>query len=222
VPTADALARLPAFRDAPPGVAAALARHAAERSYGAGEVLFLAGAEPAALHVVLEGRVRVVRGRGDRQHVVHREGPGGTLGEVPLFAGGGYPATAIAAEPTRCAVLTRDAIRAAIAAEPQVAFFLLERLAARVRTLVTRLDGLALQSATARLADWLLARPLDRAGRGVSLGMTQGELAEELGTVREVVVRGLRALQRRDAIRSLGGGRFEIVSRETLRAIAEG
>ena len=218
----DAFTRLPPFRDAPPGVADALARHAVGRAFAASEVIFLAGADAGGLHVVLDGRVRVVRGRGDRQHVVHWEGPGGTLGEVPLFAGGAYPATAIAAEPTRCAVLSRDAIRAAIAAEPHVAFFLLERLATRVRGLVTRLDGLALRSATARLAGYLLERPSDRTGRGVSLGMTQGELAEELGTVREVVVRGLRALQRDGAVRALGGGRFEIVSREALRAAAEG
>ena len=100
-----------------------------------------------------------------------------------------------------------------------VAFLLLERLATRVRGLVARLDALALRSATGRLAAWLLERPA-REGR-VSLGMTQGELAEELGTVREVVVRGLRALQRRGAIRALGGGRFEVASREALRAAAE-
>jgi CRP-like cAMP-binding protein len=41
-----------------------------------------------------------------RAHVVHEEGPGGTLGEVPLFDGGGYPATAIAQAATRCAVYT--------------------------------------------------------------------------------------------------------------------
>jgi predicted transcriptional regulator len=51
--------------------------------------------------------------------------------------------------------------------------------------------------------------------------MTQGELAEELGTVREVVVRGLRALVRSGAIRSLGGGRYEITCRETLGKVAE-
>jgi CRP-like cAMP-binding protein len=103
-----------------------------------------------------------------------------------------------------------------------VAFLLLERLAMRVRGLVARLDRVALQSATARLAAWLLERPADRTGRAVSLGMTQGALAEELGTVREIVVRGLRTLVRRGAVRPLGGGRFEIVSRDELRRLADG
>lgn len=215
------LVPLPFLRDASPAVIETLARHAVERRYATAEVIFTAGAEPRGLFLVLEGQVRVIRGRGGRQHVVHTERAGGTLGEVPLFSDGAYPATAVAAEPTRCAILSREAIRAAIAADPEIAFLLLGRLASRVRVLVERLDRLALQGARARLAAYLLARPLDRGGRSVSLGMTQGELAEELGTVREIVVRGLQELRRRGALRSLGGGRFEILSRATLQLIAE-
>jgi CRP/FNR family transcriptional regulator len=215
------LARLPLLRAAPPEAVAVLARHAVERSFAPDEVIFLAGTEPGGLLVVLSGRVRVVRGRGDRQHVVHWEDVGGTLGDVPLFAGGVYPATALAAEPTRCAVIPREGIRAAIAARPEIAFLLLERLATRVRGLVARLDRVALQGTTARLASYLLELPTDPSGRIVQLGLTQGELAEELGTVREIVVRGLRALRRQGTIDSLGRGRFEIVSREELRQTAE-
>jgi len=38
--------------------------------------------------------------RGGREQVLHSEGPGATLGEVPLLDGGGYVATAIATEPS--------------------------------------------------------------------------------------------------------------------------
>jgi CRP-like cAMP-binding protein len=55
----------------------------------------------------------------------------------------------------------------------------------------------------------------------VHLGLTQGELAEELGTVREIVVRGLGALRRQGVIRSLGRGQIEILAREQLRRAAE-
>ena len=43
--------------------------------------------------VLLQGRVRAVRVRDGRETVLHRSGPGATLGEVPLFDGGDYPAT---------------------------------------------------------------------------------------------------------------------------------
>ncbi|HEU4565859.1 MAG TPA: Crp/Fnr family transcriptional regulator [Gemmatimonadaceae bacterium] len=215
------LAPLPFLRDAAPAVIETLARHAVERRYAAAEVIFTAGAEPRGLFIVLEGQVRVLRARGGRQHVVHTERAGGTLGEVPLFADGAYPATAVAAEPTRCALLSREAIRAAIATNPEIAFLLLGRLASRVRVLVERLDRVALQGARARLAAYILSRPPGRDGRTLTLGMTQSELAEELGTVREIVVRGLQELRRRGAIRSIGGGRLEILSRAALERMAE-
>jgi hypothetical protein len=51
--------------------------------------------------------------------------------------------------------------------------------------------------------------------------MTQGELAEELGTVREVVVRGLQRMRREGVLRAAGSGRFEILDREAMGRIAE-
>jgi CRP/FNR family transcriptional regulator len=214
------LSRLAPFRDAAPGVLAALASHAVTRRFARDEALFRAGSAPGGLYVVLDGRVRVVRGTGGRQHVVHTEGPGGTLGEVPLFAGGTYPATAIAAEPTTCALLTPAALRRAVADEPAVAFLLLGRLATRVRELVQRLDDRSTRRVTARVAEHLLARAGGASGARVSLGMTQGALAEELGTVREVVVRALAALRRQGAITALGGGRFAIADRAVLERAA--
>jgi CRP/FNR family transcriptional regulator len=209
---------LPPFRDADRAAVAAIAAHAVERRFAPDETLFRAGDAAAGLYVVLEGRVRVLRGADGRRHVVHTEGPGGTLGEVPLFAGGRYPATAVAAEPTTCALLTPDALRRAVAAEPAVAFLLLGRLAARVRDLVQRLDDRSTRGVTARLAEYLLARASPE-GR-LSLGLTQTALAEELGTVREVVVRALLALRRQGAIRALGGGRYAVVDRAALEHAA--
>ena len=59
----------------------------------------------------------------------------------------------------------------------------------------------------------------DARGRAViAIGMTQQQLAEELGTVREVIVRELHALRTAGLVRSLGAGRFEIVDASRSRA----
>ena len=192
-----------------------------ERRFATDAVLFIAGAPSRGLFVVLEGFVRVVRTRGGRQHVIHIEGPGGTLGEVPLYVGGGYPATAVAAAPTRCAVIGRETLGAMIANDPQLAWRLLERLATRVRGLVDRIDALATQDVAARLAAHLLARVESDGKRHLTaLGGTQMQLAEELGTVREVVVRHLRLLQGAGVLRRTGRGRYEILGIDALRAAA--
>jgi DNA-binding transcriptional regulator LsrR (DeoR family) len=53
-----------------------------------------------------------------------------------------------------------------------------------------------------------------------NLGMTQAQLAEELGTVREVVVRGLAQLRRDGIIAAAGRGRYVISNRDGLTDLA--
>lgn len=211
---------IPFFAAFPPGALKVMADRGVERRYGAGETLFRVGDTAGGLMVVLEGRVRVVRQAGGRAQVVHVETAGGTLGDVPLFAGGNYPATAIAVEPTSCAVIAREALAAAVRTSPESAFVLLERLAQRIRELVERLDRASLRPVSARLAAYLVTRADARGRAVIALGMTQQELAEDLGTVREVIVRELHALRSRGVIRALGGGRYEVVDLEALRARA--
>lgn len=216
------LRHLPLFTGISDAACRELAARCVRRVYRAGGTLFTAGAEARGLYVVTSGRVRVVRHAAGRRHVLHEEGPGGTLGEVPLFEGGGYPATAIAAEPTTCLVVGRAAIASAMRADPELAWRFLSRLAARVRTLVERVDGLAVRSVPQRLAALLAARQERAAdGRGsITLGGTQQEVAEELGTVREVVVRAVRVLCDAGAIEPLGRGRYRVRDAERLKELA--
>ncbi len=216
----ERLTALELFRGSETGLAAALAKRAIEVKFAPDEVLFLTGSKPRGWWLVLEGRVRVVSVSGSRQHVVHTEGPGGTLGEVPLFGGGAHPATGIAAEPTVCALFTRAGLEAAIAEVPAIAFLIASRLADRVRKLVGRLDERSSRSVQARLIEFLLARATKQSSL-VSLGMTQQALAEELGTVREVVSRELRWLGQRNWVESKGGGRFRIVDAAAMRETLE-
>jgi CRP/FNR family transcriptional regulator len=206
--------------DLPAPARAALLAHASERRFHTDEVLYLAGSPAQALYLVLEGRVRLLRGHGGRAIFIHDEEAGGALGEVPLFEGTTYPATAIAAEPTRCLVLQREAILAAIRKHPDLALAILARLASRVRLLVDKLDRTANQSTLGRLAELILARAEPASGKSFTLGATQQQAAEEIGTVRELVVRGLRTLRDRGAIESCGGGRYVVRNETLLREIA--
>jgi CRP-like cAMP-binding protein len=212
----------PLFADISDVACRTLAARAVRRSYARGEALFVAGTEARGLHVIAAGRIRVVRDLGGRRHVVHEEGVGGTLGEVPLYDGGGYPATAVAADPTTCLLFGRDAIASALRADPELAWRLLARLASRVRTLVERVDGLAAHSVPERLAALLAARYAAAGPDGgvVTLGGTQQAVAEELGTVREVVVRALRRFCASGAIEPLGRGRYRVHDAKRLKELA--
>ena len=187
--------------------------------FDAAETLWREGTEARGLYVILSGRVRVASHGAGRPLRIHVEGPGGTLGEIPLFDGAPYPATAVADTAVECAAFAPGALRAAIAADPELAFRLLANLGARVRHLVDRLDALAGMDVRQRLAAHLLDRLEERPDMVVPLRGSQSDLAEELGTVREVVVRALRQLEEAGAIER-EGRRIRVRDASLLRKLA--
>jgi CRP/FNR family transcriptional regulator len=203
-----------------------LAQAATERRYAAGATLYRAGDRADALYFVLAGRVRVVRSAGAdaRAGVLHTEGPGGVLGEIPVFGGGPYPATAIAVEAVRCARVDVAALERLLGDSPELARFAMRRLAARAQVLFARLDELRGHTVTARVAAALLERARRARGGGerpdFTLGMSQAALAEELGTAREVVVRALGALCAAGAVRRTGRARYAVERLDVLESIA--
>lgn len=211
---------LPLFQALSPDTRRRLIDAGRIQAYAAGATMFVAGSMAAGLFVVLSGHVRVVRSHEGRVQVVHHEGPGGTLGEVPFFADGVLPATAVASEATRCLVLNADALQRVMAADPALAALFLRRLARRVRELVERLDRGSSQPVVARLAAFLDARARAAPADAFTLGMSQGELAEELGTAREVIVRSLSQLRRSAVIASAGRGRFRVLDAQRLKALS--
>lgn len=214
------LAMFEPFRALGPAAREALAARAVVRKFRAGQHLWRAGDESRGLYLILEGRVRIVNDGGERPHVVHVEATGATLGEVPLFAGGGYPATAVAADATVCLVLDPRALRSVMAAHPDLAWALLERLAGRVRLLVERLSVRTGDPMRARLAAYLLSRPVTPAGT-ITLGDTQQAIAEELGTVREIVVRHLGSLLQSGILERRGRGQYAVRDAAALSLLAE-
>lgn len=194
------------------------------RNYNAGDILWNAGDTPLGLTLVLEGHVRILRGSGGRQTIIHSGEAGSTLGEIPFFTRSPYPATAVASEPTKCLIITYDAFGRALKTDPLLAMEMLERLSARVEALVERVGQLSSETVQSRLARFVLDRS-NRNGKSnslavFSLGMTQAQLAEELGTVREVVVRALRALKESGAVASAGDGKYRVADFSKLRQLA--
>lgn len=217
--TATSLEQFELFRLLGRPAREALAARALLRKYRAGQYLWRAGDESRGLHLVLAGRVRIVRDEGRWQHVVHVEGAGASLGEVPLFAGGGYPASALAAEATTCIVIERSSLQAVMATHPNLAWSLLASLAARLRDLVERLSSRTGDPIQTRLAAYILSQPRSTSG-ALLLRETQQAIAEELGTVREIVGRQLAALVQARVLERRARGRYAVVDEAGLAAMA--
>ena len=218
--TADELqASIPDLEALPGPTLERIAAMVVRRRYAAGAILYRAGDRADGLYFILDGRVRVSRETSAHAELLHVETAGGVLGEIPVFGGGPFPATASAAEATVCAHLEAAGVERLLNEDVAFARFALRRLAERGRGLLRRIDELTATTITARVADYVRSRSEKSLGDEFILGMSQEELARELGTAREVIVRALRALIAAGAIERAGRSRFRVRRLATLRAM---
>lgn len=219
---------VPIFNELDDAAITRLAERCVTRSVSEGHVLFTTGESCRGLYLVATGRVRIYRTSPEgREQVLHVEGPGRPVAELPLFDGGAYPASAVTLEPSRLVFLPRADFEHLYRSHPDVAHAVIRTLGRRLRHLVQVTETLAFRDVAARLA-MLLAGYADRigvpSGEGVELKLerTQEELSLEIGTARESVSRAWRQLRERGLIESLGGQRIRIPDVERLRALARG
>jgi CRP/FNR family transcriptional regulator len=194
------------------------------RNLVSGEAVFEEEQPCRGLLIVADGRVEVrqISFRG-REQVFHTEGPGATLGEGPLFDGGGYIASAVALGPTRLLFLSRADVLRLCQRRPAVALAMLRSLARRVRHFAGIVSDLAFRPVTERLARYLdavVAEPV-QPGVAIELPLTQAQLAARLGTVRELVARAFAQLEDSGVI-SRDRSRVTIRDPARLAALARG
>lgn len=218
----DRLRRVPAFAAVSDSGVEALARGARERSYTSGTTIWRQGARAAELYVLMSGTVRAVCAGGGRETVVHRARAGDTLGEIPLFDGGRYPASLVAETPVRMLLVPQTSVMRAMAVDAGLAGTFLKALGRRVRELAARLESRAADPVRARLARWIVLCAESSSRDDFGLGMTQAALAQDLGTVREVVARHLGAWVRSGLLERRGRARYAVADRARLDAMAAG
>lgn len=178
-----------------------LAVHAVHRKLASGELLFGEGDPCRGLHIITSGKLRIFKSSpGGRQQVLAIEGPGGSVAELPVFDGGPYPASAGAVEDSQILFISRDDFRRFCLEHPEVALKILAVVGARLRRLVEIIEELSFSTVRQRLVSILvrLAQTQGRrTARGIELQLpgTHLELAQQLGTVRELVSRNLMRLQ---------------------------
>lgn len=175
--------------------------------YRPGDFLWHVGDMPLGLYVLVEGRVRIVRERAGRAVMIHAVASAGEVfGDVPFFAGAGYPASAIAESDVTCHLISIDSVRRAAAIDPMIMELLLRGLARRVVTLIDRVEENSLVSVRVRLARHLRSHLTDSNGEQIIVIGSQQALAEKLGTVREVVAREIARFKTEGIVESRGRG----------------
>jgi CRP/FNR family transcriptional regulator len=178
-----------------------LAARTVRKSYAAGELLFSEGEACHGLQIIARGRVRIFKtSAGGREQVLAINQPGESVAELPVFDGGAYPASASAIDEVVIAFISRRDFQAYCMEHPEVALKVLAVVGARLRRLVGIIEELSFTTIRQRLIAALL-RLAESEGkqtdRGIEflLPVSHQELANQLGTVRELISRNLTRLQ---------------------------
>ena len=174
----------------------------------AGAVLFTQQQHCLGFPLVLEGEVRVSKRSAEgRTLELYRVGPGDLclVSSACLFQGTPLMAEAVATRPTSLLLIPPDTFQDWLG-HRGFRDMVLGAFAERMADLAALVDAIAFQRLDERLAAALL-------GHGPTLAVTHQALAQELGTVREIVTRVLRRFERdgwvglsREQIRILDSG----------------
>jgi CRP/FNR family cyclic AMP-dependent transcriptional regulator len=193
-------------QELPPSIAR-LAEAGVIRSYKKKSIIISEGDSGDTLYVLLEGSVRVFGQDGNGKEVTygHIESPS-YFGEMSLD-GGPRSASIEATEPCRCAVITRERVRAELATSPELATELITKIIARARAATDTVRSMALKDAYGRLREvleQLTGEPDENGNKEIKSGTTHASLALQIGTSREMVSKILRDLELGDYLTTEG------------------
>jgi CRP/FNR family transcriptional regulator len=179
-----------------------------------GTVLFNENAPCQGFPLVLTGEVKVSRHSGDgRSLELYRVVPGELclVSSACLFRSAPLSAQGIATKPTTLLLIPPGIFNQWLAT-PSFRDEVLGLFAERMADLTGLIDAVAFHKLDQRLAAALL-------GRGQDLVLTHQTLADELGTVREIVTRLLRRFEREGWV-TLARERIHISNSSALRNLA--
>ncbi|MEY2919579.1 MAG: hypothetical protein RL261_884, partial [Pseudomonadota bacterium] len=177
---------------------------------------FGAGSPCRQFPFVLRGSIRVAKVGEGRELQLYRVGPGEScvLTSSCLMGNSDYPASGTIEADARLVVLSRAAFDGLMARHAPFRQYVFGLFADRLTDLMGLVEAVAFHRLDRRVAATLL-------GRGKTVSMTHQQLADEVGSVREIVTRVLRGLADEGIVR-LGRGSIEIADAGALRRIASG
>jgi CRP-like cAMP-binding protein len=218
----ELLARVPLFSELSPEELERISRVSVARSFPAGVRVFHEGDRSDACYLVRSGDLRVTREHPDgRAIALATLGPGDLFGELAMLDGQARSASVETLSDAELLALPAADVRRLLADHPEISVKLIAALTRRLRETNERVARQSFQTVPSRVAGvltQLIAEESAPAGRqGITIRMTQADLAQLAGTSRESVSRFLATLERAGVVR-VGRGRVTVVEPRRLRA----
>jgi len=205
----------PALADAAPATLTRIVAHGIHRKVPAGTTMFDAHAPCGGFPLVLSGTIKVLQQYPNgREMPLYKVRPGESclLSGSCLLGHTDYAAAGIAETDVELLIVPPADFHAMIASDKVFRNHVFSLFGERLATLLSLVEAIAYQKLDQRLAALLLAK-------GDSVHATHQALADELGSVREIVSRLLRSFEDKGWV-DLARERIELTDRVALTALA--
>ena len=181
--------------------------------YQKGEVIIREGEVSDHMYVILSGRVRVfANSENDRTVVLNIQETGEYFGEIALIDESPRSASVEALEHTVLSTITREDFEVCLEGRPELAGSFLSALTLRIRYLTHSVKNLALQDVYHRVVYTLEKLSEENDGeRIVKIPLTHRDIAQMVGSSREMVTKLMRELQKRGCLEIRRGHRIRLL-----------
>jgi CRP/FNR family transcriptional regulator len=215
------LRRVPLFAELSRDELDRVADVAIPRSFPKNVRVFHEGDTSDACYIVRVGDLRVTREHSDgRAIALATLGPGDFFGELAMLDGGTRSASVETLSDCELLALPASDVRRVIATHGDIAAKLIVAITRRLRETNERVARQSFQTVPSRVAgvlSQLIAEEITPDSAGITVRMTQADLAQLAGTSRESVSRFLATLERAGVVQ-VGRGRVTVLEPRRLRA----
>lgn len=192
------------------------------QTVGADTMLFHEGMVCEHLMLIVEGCVRVFKESDEgREVTLYRVEPGQLCihNLNNLVDGIQYPIMARTETELKGLVISRPAFKKALDESASFRSYVLRTLTGRLSHMVDLISGFAFERLDLRVAVWL-AEQFERSS-GHPIKVTHNDVADELGTTREMISRILKDFEHKRCIQ-LSRGKIHLVCKHTLGLVSQG
>lgn len=197
----DALLTVPYFSGLKDEIVCSILEHSFVKKLKIGEHLFMADEICDHLFIIKKGLIEIFQIGGDGNKIImHHAGVGAVLGDIILFNDEKYGAHACSLEDSEILSIEKKGFEELIYANPEICMRMLADFGKRIKKLMYFTAEIALKDVRKRIVRLILELVKDRnLDKEKSITITdiptQDEMAHRIGTVREVLCRGLHKLE---------------------------
>lgn len=199
----DILSSIPSFSGLSETQIGEIKQIAVDRHFAKGEIIFFQGDEGNGFYIIISGMVKIFKVSPEgKEHIMRIVTRGEPFGQVAVYAGRAFPASAQAIAKSHLLFLPRTEFVQLINHNPSLALSMLANLSMRLREFTVHVENLALKEVPGRLAAYLihLAEEQRNEDDMVSLNISKVQLSSLLGTTPETLSRILTQMQGRGLI----------------------